>query len=142
MVKWRQGLYKPANKGKYIGDPDRIVYRSKWELDFMRFLDHSKSVKKWASEEIAILYLSPADGNPHRYFPDFYAEMELQGHYKRFLIEIKPLADCFPPKALTQKALPKALRAAVNQAKWAAAREFCAKEGIEFKVLTERELFG
>mgnify|MGYP001425258219 FL=1 len=29
-----KGRYLPINKDKYIGNPDRIVYRSNWERRF------------------------------------------------------------------------------------------------------------
>ena len=31
---------------------------------------------------------------------------------------------------------------AVNQAKWKAAQEFCKDNGMQFKLITEKELYG
>ena len=68
----KTGLYKPKNPKKYKGNPTTIVYRSSWELHFMKFCDRTNSIVEWGSEEIIIPYRSPLDGKPHRYYPDFY----------------------------------------------------------------------
>ena len=34
------------------------------------------------------------------------------------------------------------IQAAVNQAKWEAAREFCKRNGISFRVITEHDMFS
>ena len=66
-----KGKFKPHNPFKYVGDPTNIIYRSLWELRFMRYLDSHPNVTQWASEEITIPYFSPVDKKIHRYFPDF-----------------------------------------------------------------------
>ena len=53
-----KGKFTPTNPRKYIGDPTQIVYRSSYELKFMKWCDINASVKRWASEEIVIPYLS------------------------------------------------------------------------------------
>ena len=49
-----KGKYKPINPNKYQGDPTNIVYRSSWELKFMRFCDLRDDVVQWQSEEIIV----------------------------------------------------------------------------------------
>ena len=71
MGKTYKGVFKPKNPSKYRGDPTNIIYRSRWELLFMRYLDNNSGIKEWASEELIIPYRSPIDGRVHRYFPDF-----------------------------------------------------------------------
>jgi hypothetical protein len=59
------------------------------------------------------------------------------------MIEIKPKRQTTPPpkqQRQTKKYLYEAYEYAKNQAKWEAAKEWCADRGYEFKVLTENEL--
>ena len=94
-----KGKFKPKNRTKYKGDPDKIIYRSLWELRFMRYLDSTPSILKWSSEEVVVPYRSPIDGRRHRYFPDFWIRVKTSdGSVKESLIEIKPKAQCSPPK--------------------------------------------
>ena len=51
-----KGKYKPINKDKYLGNPNRIVYRSNWERRFMVYCDRNDAILHWGSEEIAIRY--------------------------------------------------------------------------------------
>ena len=68
--------YKPKNPNKYVGDPTKINYRSLWERKCMLTFDDNPNIIKWASEEIAIPYLSPVDRKRHRYYPDFMVELK------------------------------------------------------------------
>jgi hypothetical protein len=70
-----KGRFVSTNPQKYVGDSTNIVYRSSYELKFMKWCDMNSSVKRWASEEIVIPYISPIDGKKHRYFPDFLIEI-------------------------------------------------------------------
>jgi hypothetical protein len=139
-----KGKYKPSNPEKYRGDVANIIYRSLWERKFMVYCDTNQKILEWGSEEIFIWYKSPVDRKPHRYFPDFYIKVqESTGQIKKYLIEIKPKRQTAPPekpKRQTKQYLYEAYEYAKNQAKWEAAREWCADRGYEFKVLTEIEL--
>jgi hypothetical protein len=139
-----RGKYKPSYPNKYKGDPTNIVYRSLWERKFMVYCDTNTNILEWGSEEMFIWYRSPIDSKPHRYFPDFYIKVkESTGHIKKYLIEIKPHKQTAPPpkpQRQTKKYLYEAYEYAKNQAKWEAAKEWCADRGYEFKVLTENEL--
>ena len=66
-----KGFFRPKNPSKYKGDPTNIIYRSRWELKFMVYLDSHPDVLSWGSEEVIIPYRSPIDNKVHRYFPDF-----------------------------------------------------------------------
>ena len=139
-----KGKYKPSYPNKYKGDPTNIIYRSLWERKFCRYCDTNTNILEWGSEEMFIWYRSPIDSKPHRYFPDFYIKVkESTGHIKKYLIEIKPHKQTAPPpkpQRQTKKYLYEAYEYAKNQAKWEAAKEWCADRGYEFKVLTENEL--
>jgi len=140
-----KGKYRPSHPKKYKGDPTGIIFRSLWERKFMVYCDQNKNVLEWASEEIALPYRSPVDNKVHRYFPDFYMKVkETNGAIKNYVIEVKPLKQCSPPKRTkkgqTRGYMREAYEYAKNQAKWQAATEFCKDRQWEFKVVTEKEL--
>ena len=138
-----KGKYQPSHPRKYKGDPTSITFRSLWERKFMNWCDQNANVLEWSSEEIIIPYRGP-DGKPHRYFPDFYMKQrQNDGKIKRYVIEVKPLKQCSPPKKpkrQTRGYMREAYEYAKNQAKWQAAKEFCDDRQWEFKVVTEKEL--
>jgi len=138
-----KGIFTPKNPNKYIGNANNIVYRSSWERRFCRYLDETPEVISWASEEIQIPYYNPVKKRKARYFPDFYMEYKnTQGQIKKCLIEVKPLKETKPPtyKRRTKSVLIAEAMFSQNQAKWAAAKEFCLDNGWEWKILTEKEL--
>ena len=139
-----RGKYYPSFPRKYKGDPTNIIYRSLWERKFMVYCDKNTSILEWGSEEIALPYISPHDSRVHRYFPDFYIKVqENTGKIKRYLIEVKPLKQTTKPKKpkrQTKGYIREAFEYARNQAKWKAARVYCADRMWEFKVITEKEL--
>ena len=139
-----KGKYQPTFPRKYKGDPTNIIFRSLWEKKFMNYCDKNKNVLEWNSEEIVIPYRSPVDNRIHRYFPDFYMKVrESNGTIKNYIIEVKPLKQCSPPKKpkrQTRGYMREAYEYAKNQAKWQAAKDFCDDRQWEFKVVTEKEL--
>ena len=139
-----KGKYQPAFPKKYKGDPTNIVYRSLWERTFMKYCDTNENILEWFSEEIAVPYRSPIDNKIHRYFPDFYIKVkESNGSIKKYIIEIKPKKQTIEPqvqKRRTKGYIYEVYEYAKNQAKWEAAKEWCADKGYEFKVLTEDDL--
>ena len=139
-----RGKYQPSFPRKYKGDSSNIVYRSLWERKFMVYCDKNENILEWGSEEIALPYRSPVDNRVHRYFPDFYIKVkDNNGRIKKMIVEIKPLKQCIEPKVQKKKTkgyIFEVVEYAKNQAKWAAAKEWCLDRGYEFKVLTENEL--
>ena len=139
-----QGKFRPRNYQKYKGDPTNIIYRSRWELKFMKWCDNNTNILQWASEEFFIPYRSPLDNKWHRYFPDFYMKVkESNGSVKQYVIEVKPLRQTVRPKTPKRKTkgyIYETLEYAKNQAKWKAAKESCKDRRYEFKVVTEKEL--
>ena len=138
------GKYLPSNCKKYKGNPTKIYYRSLWELKFMKWCDGNNNILEWGSEEIVVPYRSPLDGKYHRYFVDFYVKVITRtGDIKKYLIEIKPKKQTIEPtvqKRKTAKYINEVTTYAVNQAKWEAAREWCADRRLEFLILTEDHL--
>jgi hypothetical protein len=139
-----KGRYVVINPGKYKGDIHDVIYRSSWELKFMRWCDVSSSVKEWGSETIVIPYRSPVDSRVHRYFVDFYVKIvNKAGETVKYLVEIKPEKFTKPPiqpKVKNRKYVEEVFQYGTNQAKWKAANEFCEDRNMMFLVLTEHDL--
>ena len=139
-----KGKFRPSKPKKYKGDPTNIVYRSLWELKFMRYCDSNSNIVKWSSEEIVIPYRSPIDNRFHRYFPDFYLKYkDNTGKLIEKVVEIKPAKQVQEPKIQkrkTKKYVTEVVTYAKNQAKWMAAEEFCKDRKWKFQILTEKEL--
>jgi hypothetical protein len=145
MRQYYQGKYKVKNYQKYKGDPTNVIYRSSWELKFLKYCDDNDNVLEFGSEEIIVPYMSPLDGKIHRYFPDFYIKVkEKTGDIKKYLIEIKPkkqvMGPTTNPKRKTKSWVNEVKEYAKNKAKWKAAEEYCANRLLEFKILTEEDL--
>jgi hypothetical protein len=142
--KLHQGIFKPRNPSKYIGNVNNIIYRSGWERKFMCYLDSHSDVIEWSSEEIAIPYLSPIDNRYHRYFPDFVVKKKSKdGLTETVIIEIKPKVQTKQPEVkdkVTKQYLHEVFTWGQNQAKWKACEEYCKKRGFRFCILTENEL--
>jgi hypothetical protein len=137
------GKYLPSNPKKYKGNYNNIIYRSLWERKFMVYCDLSAHVLEWSSEEIVIPYRSPLDGKVHRYYPDFYVKIKTLEDIKVYIVEVKPFKQTIepkPPKKKTKQYLNEVFAYTKNQAKWKAAREWCADRRYEFKIITEIEL--
>ena len=139
--------YKPSYPQKYKGDPNNIICRSSWERHFCRYCDLNESITEWGSEEFWIPYISPIDNRIHKYFPDFIMKVkDNNGKIKTYVVEVKPKKQTLPPnpnpKRKTKSWIHEVKTYAINQAKWKAANEFCKDRLIEFKIITEEELFG
>jgi hypothetical protein len=139
-----KGKYRVNNPSKYQGDISNIVYRSLWELRFMKWCDENPSIINWGSEIVVIPYISPLDRKIHRYFVDFYIFVNSSGNLQKYLIEIKPEKFTKPPnipKKKTKKFIDEVFQYTINEAKWKAAFEFCKDRRMKFMILTEKDLF-
>ena len=61
------GTYTPIHRNKYKGNK-KIVWRSSWELKFMKYCDRNPNVIEWSSEPFAIRYYLPID---KKWYPPF-----------------------------------------------------------------------
>ena len=134
-----KGRFVPKNPSKYIGNPEKIFFRSSWELRLFQWLDVTPAVLQWASEEFSIPYLHPFDKRVANYYPDgLVVYKDKYGNVKKEIIEIKPYKETvLTPRASDQDKYA----LAVNQAKWKAAADFAAKQGLSFRVITEKTMF-
>lgn len=144
MARFIQGIYKPINSEKYVGQ-GYPRYLSSYELHLFRFLDRNPNVVCWGSENIIIPYISPVDHKGHRYFVDNFVVIKEGEVTKKYLIEVKPHKQTLPPQPHGNKKrstiLYESATYAVNQAKWKAAHDWCNARGFQFIILTEKDLF-
>lgn len=143
-TKTYKGRFRVLNPAKYKGDITNVIYRSLWELRFMKWCDQSPSIIEWGSETVIIPYVSPVDKKVHRYFVDFYIKVKSKNNItEKYLIEIKPEKFTKPPeipKKKTKRFIDEVFQYGVNEAKWKAAFEFCTDRNMKFMILTEKDL--
>ena len=136
--------YKVHNKEKYVADLQEVIYRSSWELKYMQYLDKQPNVLEWASENVIIPYYNQIEKKTRRYFVDFYVKIKNpEGLIKKYIIEVKPASQCRPPKhrkRISNKYKQDLRRFITNQNKWKSARKWAEQRGMEFVILTEKEL--
>lgn len=144
--RYHQGRYELANPKKYIGDPNKVLYRSSWERKLCYKFDHSKEIIAWGCESIIIPYISPIDGLPHRYFTDFITiATNSLGENVVTIVEVKPEKEKYPPTSKGKKKtrfLKECKTYEINQAKWKYARAYCKKRGWNFIILSEKQILG
>jgi len=65
--------------------------------------------------------------------------VDKDGNQHSELVEVKPMAETVLEAAKTQK---HKMAFALNQCKWAAAKKWCKANGIQFRVITEHQIFS
>lgn len=143
---WNQGYYNPVYPNKYVGKGP-IIYRSSWELKFMKMCDNREDIVFWSSEPVEIKYWSSLDNKEHSYFPDFYIKVKKNEGFEETLIEIKPeeqIKKPQPPTKNSQQALKNykflAEQFIKNRDKYKYAKEWAKSRGWRFVVMTEKSL--
>ena len=136
--KYKQGYYRPIFPDKYIGDIENIYYRSGLELKFMRFFDLNSAILKWNSEDVIVKYLDETTNKIRRYFVDFYIKLvDINKLVKEYLVEIKPYQQVNPKRFKNDYSKLQYIK---NVSKWKAAERYAKSVGVEFLILTERDL--
>jgi hypothetical protein len=139
MKSYVQGQYKPINPNKYVGTYP-IVFRSSWEFKVMQMFDTNTNFISWASETLKIPYQNPFTGKYTVYVPDFVVTyVDAKGSQKAEIIEVKPAKETFLEQAKSQQAKA---AVALNTYKWAAAQAFAKQHGMQFRVMTENNIFN
>jgi len=146
QVEKGQKTFVPKLPEKYKGRYP-IVVRSTWELEFMKWCDMNPQIVEWSSESIKIPYYDPIRFKRRYYYPDFMIKViNSKDNIVSYIIEVKPHKETVPPKKSGRKTRKTVLYEhrtyKTNQAKWNAARDYANKLGFQFKIFTERELFG
>lgn len=146
---YQQGYYKLSNPQKYIGDTNKIIFRSSWEKKFATYCDFNDRVLAWSSEPLQIPYLNPIDKVIKPYNVDFYVKIQTGDGYKEYIVEVKPLKQLQQPVYPTGNVTAKKLKGyntqlqqyLINLSKFQAAKEYARNRGWEFIVVTESFLF-
>lgn len=133
--RYRQGYVNPKSCKKLFESQQNepIIYRSSYEKKFIHWLESSDRVLHWGSECVCIPYTG-ADGQPHHYYPDYVVEF---ANGTKCLIEIKPHSQTVRPDPRCLHAVEEFKK---NVLKWLAAKEFCERNGMAFKIITEHTL--
>ena len=147
MSKTLQGKFRPKNPDKYKGNAGEIYYRSSWERTFMRYCDLREDIQSWQSEEKAVWYYDPVTKKKRRYFPDFIVKYERSdGIIVEEVVEIKPYKQVIGPptnpKRRTKSWHNSVMTYVTNKAKWKAATEWAEDRGMNFRLLTEKDVPG
>ncbi len=141
--KFKQGIFSPLNPNKVVGNKNPR-YLSSYELRFFRFCDKNANIVKWGSEAVILPYRCPIDKKIHRYMVDNFIVLKTKEGFKKYLVEIKPASQVVPPKTKNRKnkksLIYEQVMYARNQSKWMVAKEWAARNGCEFIILTEKEL--
>ena len=144
---YRQGYYKPANPEKYLGDLNKIIFRSAWERKFAVYCDSEPKVLAWSSEPVAVPYFHPVLKTMKPYYVDFYMKtLQDDNSTKEFIVEVKPskklIAPMLPEGRVTQKRADAFKKQAeeymINLHKFDAAKKYAESRGWSFILVTER----
>ena len=140
-----KGKFRPHHPEKYLGNAGNIIYRSSWELRFMRWCDTREEVISWQSEEKRIRYYDPVTKKNRMYYPDFYVKYKRSdGIIVEELVEVKPQRQIegppTKPKIRTQSWLNDVRTYVTNQAKWNAAAKYTENMGWNFRLISEQNL--
>ncbi len=135
-----KGKYRVLNEEKYVGKNKEITYRSAWELKLFDFLDNNDNIIAWGSEVLSIKYMHPFAHVLKSYLPDLYIQyVDANGKKHTEIVEVKPYCQTNPKYARSKYDQEQVV---INDMKWKYAKAFCKKNGIGFRVVTERDIFS
>lgn len=138
--RFHQGTYKPSDKCLN----KECIFRSGLELKFMRWCDSNPNVIEWGSECVVVKYFDPIKKRDRSYHIDNYVKLKEGENIKKYLVEIKPHKQTMEPKSTRGKSKKNLLYEKMcwetNSSKWDSARKFARKNGMEFIIITEKEL--
>jgi len=135
-----KGNYQVLNEEKYVGKNKNITYRSSWELKLFDLLDNNPNIISWGSEVLSIKYEHPLQKTVKSYLPDLFIQYkDANGKVHTEIVEVKPYCQTNPKFARSKYDQEQVV---INAAKWKYAQAFCRKNGIGFRVITEKDIFS
>lgn len=139
MRKFAQGRFELKHPEKYIGKKTPL-YRSSWEWAFMQFCDNNPAIENWASEAVRIPYRDPLTGKQTTYVPDFFIQyVDKNGRKHAEVVEVKPANQTVKERVGRNKI--NQAHFVRNMAKWEAARAWCKRQGLYFRIVSENDIF-
>lgn len=139
MRKFAQGRFELKHPEKYIGKKTPL-YRSSWEWAFMQFCDNNPAIENWASEAVRIPYRDPLTGKQTTYVPDFFIQyVDKNGKKHAEVVEVKPANQTVKERVGRNKI--NQAHFVRNMAKWEAARAWCKRQGLYFRIVSENDIF-
>lgn len=139
MRKFAQGRFELKHPEKYIGKKTPL-YRSSWEWAFMQFCDNNPAIENWASEAVRIPYRDPLTGKQTTYVPDFFIQyVDKNGRKHAEVVEVKPSNQTVKERVGRNKI--NQAHFVRNMAKWEAARTWCKRQGLYFRIVSENDIF-
>ena len=148
---YKQGYYSLINPLKYLGDPNKIIFRSSYEKKFAVYCDTNERILSWSSEPVQIPYFHPIDQVVRPYNVDFYIKLkEAEDKFSQYIIEVKPARQLIKPNAPTGRINEKKMNSynnalksyLINMTKFAAAKTYAENRGWKFLIVTEQFLFN
>lgn len=138
--RFKQGYVNPDTLRKLFesqkGKP--VIFRSSYEKKFIWWLESSSSVRRWGSESVCIPYTIPGEDRVRHYWPDYIVEMQ-DGTVS--LIEVKPWSQTVPPNPVIYSRDSQQYQTYIkNYHKWKAAKEFCERNNMKFRIITEKTI--
>jgi hypothetical protein len=95
---------------------------------------------RWSSETVKIPYRNPLTAKMTIYVPDFLIQYtDAKGKQHAELIEVKPENQMKLQEVGRDKF--RQAQYVQNMAKWSAARDWCKRKKIFFRVITEKDIF-
>lgn len=134
MSKSKKVLIPLSMFKKVIDNKQSYIFRSKLEANFAFLFDSLPAVLKWNYESISVSYFLSTDKKYHQYILDFTLETI---DNKVMLIEIKPNSKLNKNLQYTNEDKLEYIK---NQSKWQAAKEYCDKNNLMFRIMTEKDL--
>ena len=113
---------------------DNIIYRSSYEKKFIYFLENNDNIKYWGSECFHIPYYSVLDKKIHKYYPDYFIELQ---NGTCIVVEVKPYNQTHKPINENSWTFHEYIK---NMCKWKATKEFCEAKGYLFRIITEKTI--
>jgi len=138
-LKFNQGSYKLKHPEKYIG-LGVPRFRSGWEFHVMKMCDEKPAIHQWASESVKIPYRDPLTNKQTVYVPDFLVVFVDKNNTRRAeLWEVKPANQAIRENVGKNKY--NQAQFIRNQVKWAAANNWCKQNNVQFRIITEKDLY-
>ena len=140
---FKSGVYRPVNCKKF-GETS-CIYRSSYELQFLRWCDKHPKIIDVKYEKVIIPYVCKTDNKMHKYYVDCRITMVEATGRRTYLIEIKPFKQTLPPKPSKRKKkttiLYEQLSYLKNDSKWKAAEQYCKMKDFRWCILTEKGIY-